>query len=307
VVTALAIGGILLADLLLFHRHPHVMPPARAARRSVGWIVAAIAFAGVIWLQQDGAAAADYLAGYLTEKAISVENVFVFALILRSLAIPADLQPRLLLLGLAGSIVLRGGFIAGGRPLLAALDWAPYLLGALLVATALPIARHRAGSPARLGRLRRLLGRMVPLTEDFQGRRLVGRRQGRRALTPLGVALAALLTADLVFAVDSIPAVYAVTDEPFLVFSAGAFALLGIKGLYFLFAAALDRLACLHLGLAGVLALVGAKLLLAPIWKIPTPALLGAIGAVLAAAAATSWAPLRRVCGRTDPAPPADG
>jgi tellurite resistance protein TerC len=307
VTTACALGLALLADLFHFHRHPHVMSPARAARRSAGWIAVAVAVAGVIWLLQDGAAAAGYLAGYLTEKAISVENVFVFALILRYLAVPADLQPRLLLIGLTASIVLRGGFIAGGRALLDALDWAPYVLGALLVTTALPIVRHRRGTPAHPGPLWRALGRLVPLTEGYQGPRLVGRRGGRRAATPLALALGALLLTDLIFAVDSIPAVYAVTDEPFLVFCAGAFALLGIKGLYFLFSAALDRLPYLNLGLAAVLAMVGAKMLLAPWWKIPTLVLLGAMATVLAAAAAASWAPLRTARRPGGTSPGADG
>jgi tellurite resistance protein TerC len=301
-----ALGLALAIDLFLFHRRPHVMSPARAARRSAGWIAAALGFAAVIWLQQDGAAAAAYLAGYLTEKAISVENVFVFALILRYLAVPADLQPRLLLIGLTASIVLRGGFIAAGRALLDTLDWAPLLLGAFLVATALPIVRHRRATPAHPGPLWRALGRLLPLTDGYQGSRLIGRRGGRRAATPLAAALAALLLTDLVFAVDSIPAVYAVTDEPFLVFGAGAFALLGIKGLYFLFAAALDRLAYLNLGLAAVLAMVGAKMLLDPWWKVPTPALLGAMAAVLAAAAAASWIALRGSPEPDRPAPPPD-
>lgn len=306
---ALTAGGIALAvglDLFVFHRRPRAMPLGSALRRSAAWIGLALAFAGVIWLLEGGGAAALYLAGYLSEKAISVENVFVFALVLRYLAVPASLQPRLLLLGLGASIVLRGGFIAAGKPLLDSLAWSTYLLGALLVATAVPIALHRTGSPhSATNPILRALRRVVPVTDEYQGSRFIGRQGGARALTPLAVALAGLLATDIVFAIDSIPAIYALTDEPFLVFSAGAFALLGIKGLYFLFSAALDRFAYLHVGLGAVLALVGTKLLIADLYKMPIAGVLGAIVAILAAATAASLLASRRARGR--PAAPFPG
>jgi tellurite resistance protein TerC len=235
----------------------------RAAALASGfWVAAGLAFGGVLWLWQGPAPAGQYFAGYLLEKALSVDNIFVFVLLFTSLAVPAAQQRRVLYFGVVGALVLRGGFIAAGGALLDRISWVFYVFGALVVLAGVRMARpHAATDPAKNLTVR-ALRRVLPVTRDYDGGRFFTRAGGKMMATPLFVALVAIETTDLVFALDSIPAVFGVTSQPYIVFTANAFALLGLRALFFLVTGLLDRLVYLSGGLAVILAFIGVKLIL---------------------------------------------
>ena len=222
-------------------------------------------FAGIHLL---GPVSAEYLlAGYLVEKSLSVDNLFVFMLLLAAFAVPAALQQRVLLYGIVGALALRGVFIAVGAAALQAFSATFVVFGAVLVVTAVKVfhdARSGHDREVDVGHMRsvRLLRRFFPVTNDYAGPRLTVKEAGRRALTPLAVVVVAVFATDVVFAVDSVPAAYGITDDPYLVFATNAFALLGLRALYFLLAGALSRLIYLGYGLAAILGLIGLKLVL---------------------------------------------
>ena len=208
-----------------------------------------------IWQQYGGDRGLEYYTGYLVEKSLSVDNLFVFLLLLTAFAVPRELQQRVLLIGVAGALVLRGVFIALGAQLIASFSWAFLLFGAVLLVTAVKVRRD-AMSPddhtIDIGSIRtvRLLRRLWPVTESYAGTRLTVRENGRRALTPLALVIVAILGTDVVFAIDSVPAVYGITGDPYLVFATNAFALLGLRALYFVVEGALGSLRHLGHGLA---------------------------------------------------------
>ncbi len=284
-------------------RRPHEV----SMREAIGWtlfyLALPIGFGVAIWTGYGSVPGAEFFTGYLLEKSLSVDNLFVFMLLLAGFAVPARLAQRVLLYGIAGALVLRGVFIAIGAAALSELDWAFLLFGAILLITAAKLLVDAAGGheyDVDISALRsvRLMRRVWPVTDDYRGPRMTVREAGRRALTPLALVVTAVMTADLVFAVDSVPAVYGVTGDPYLVFATNAFALLGLRALYFVLNAALGRLVHLAYGLAVILAFIGVKLVLHwahGIWdgmpEIPTAASLGVIVAVLAVVTATSlWA-----------------
>ena len=259
----------------------------------------------VLWLWGGTNAGEEYFAGYLIEKALSVENIFVFALVLGYFAVPAANQHRVLFFGVLGALVLRGAFIAGGKALLENFHWMIYVFGAFLVLTALRMATQEEISvdPGR-NPLLRALRRVIPMTDQYHGQRFWVREGGRRLATPMLAVLVAVETTDVVFAVDSIPAIFAVTTDTFVVFTSNAFALLGLRALYFLLAGAMHRLSYLKIGLAGVLALVGIKMLISDLYKVPIAISLGAIAAILAVAVGASlWKAHREEAG-AGPTPP---
>lgn len=289
---AACVGVIAVAlalDLFVFHRHAHQVSLREAAFASIGWVALGVAFGVTLWLWGGAEPGQEYFAGYLIEKALSVENVFVFALVLRYFAVPPENQHRVLFLGVLGALILRGGFIAGGKALLDSFHWMIYVFGAFLVLTALRMATQDEISvdPAR-NPLLKALRRVIPMTEEYEGQRFWVRRAGRRMATPMLAVLVAIETTDVVFAVDSIPAIFAVTTDTFVVFSSNAFALLGLRALYFLLAGAMMRLKYLKVGLAAVLALVGVKMLITDLYKMPIAISLGAIATILAVAVAAS-------------------
>lgn len=286
----LAVIAVALAlDLFVFHRHAHQVSLREAAFASIGWVALGISFGVAVWLWGGAGSGQEYFAGYLIEKALSVENVFVFALVLRYFAVPAENQHRVLFLGVLGALILRGGFIAGGKALLDSFHWMIYVFGAFLVLTALRMATQDEISvdPAR-NPLLKALRRVIPMTDEYEGQRFWVRRAGRRMATPMLAVLVAVETTDVVFAVDSIPAIFAVTTDTFVVFTSNAFALLGLRALYFLLAGAMMRLKYLKTGLAAVLALVGVKMLITDLYKMPIAISLGAIAAILTVAVAAS-------------------
>ncbi|HSS09885.1 MAG TPA: TerC family protein, partial [Acidimicrobiales bacterium] len=294
-----AIGLILVMlalDLLVVHRDAHEVSTREAATWSAVWITLAMGFGGAVWAWLGREAAGAYLAGYLTEKLLSVDNIFVLALLLSYFAVPPRLQHRLLFWGVLGALVFRGVFIGAGAALLHAAHWTTYVFGAFLIVTSLKLLRHGDSEvhPDRNPVLRVLRG-VVPLTTDYHGQRFVVRDAGRRLATPLLAVLIVVETTDIVFAVDSIPAIFALTDDPFLVFTSNAFALLGMRALYFLLADMIGRFTYLKIGLAAVLALAGVKMLAADLYDVPVWASLGAIALILASSVVASL--------RTRPAP----
>jgi tellurite resistance protein TerC len=262
--------ALLAIDLFVFHRHAHVVSFREAAVFSTAWVAVGLAFCGVILWWRGPTDAGEYLAGYLIEKALAVDNIFVFALIFSYFSVPAKYQHRVLFWGILGALVFRAAFIAGGAALLSAFHWTVYVFGAFLIFTGVQMARHR-DRPIDPGRnpVVRLFRRVVPTTRDYRGQRLTVREGGRRMATPLLAVLVLIETTDILFAVDSIPAIFAVTRDPFLVFSSNAFAILGLRAMYFMLAGMLDRFVYLKIGLSAVLVFVGAKMLLSDVVEVP--------------------------------------
>jgi len=281
--------AMLLVDLALFGGRGEAISMRRAAFWSIGWTGLGLAFAGFLWAWQGGEPAGEYLAGFLIEKSLSVDNLFVFALIFGYLGVPARWQRRVLFWGIVGAIVLRGIFIAAGATLLDAFHYTTYVFGVFLILTGLRIARQREVhvDPGRNPALR-LLRRFLPMTVGYSGDRLIVREGGRRWATPMLAALVLVATFDVVFAVDSIPAIFAVTRETFIVYAANAFSLLGLASLYFLLAGMMDRFHYLGIGLAAVLVFIGAKMTLADLVEIPVFVSLAVVVLVLCAAVVAS-------------------
>ena len=264
------IGGLLAVDLLVLHRDAHEVSFREASLTSIAWIGIGLAFGAGVWVIMGPTAGGEYFAGYLIEKALAVDNIFVFALIFGALAVPKRLQHRVLFWGVVGALVFRGIFIAGGALILERFHWTIYVFGALLVATGVKmlLARNEHKDPSR-GVVMRAFRRLVPTTDDYVGQRFFTRRGATLLATPLLAALVLVETTDIIFAVDSIPAIFAVTDDPFLVFASNAFAILGLRALYFMLAGLIDRFVFLKIGLSAVLLFVGAKMLLASVITVP--------------------------------------
>jgi tellurite resistance protein TerC len=262
VVLAAIVGGMLVLDLVVLHRDAKAVAFREAAAWSVAWVLLALGFGVFVGFARGGTAVGEYLAGYLVELSLSVDNVFVFALLFSAFAVPSAYQHRLLFWGVLGAVIFRAVFIAAGTAVLAAAHWVIYLLGAFLIVTGLRLARSNghAVSPDRNPVLR-IFRRLVPMTDDFRGPAFIVRERGRRLATPMLAALVAIETTDIVFALDSIPAVFAVTTEPFIVFSSNLFAILGLRSLYFLLAGLLDRFVYLRHGLAALMTFAGGKIL----------------------------------------------
>ncbi len=292
----LFLAALLVLDLAVFHRRAHAVSLREAATWSAMWIGLALLFGAGIYFFSGSQAAAEFLTGYLVEKALSLDNVFVIALILGSFAVPAAVQHRVLFWGVFGALVMRGGFILGGVALLERFHWLLYVFGGFLLLTGARLALSRPRPPdlARHPAVR-LVRRVLPVSETYVGGRLLLRRDGRWLATPLLLALVLVETSDLLFAVDSIPAVLAVSRDPFVVYTSNAFALLGLRSLYFLLAGGMGRLRYLQPALALILMLVGAKLLLAEVYPVPAAVSLVAIVTVLGAAVLASLRGVRGV------------
>ncbi len=276
------IVAMLLVDLLVLHRHAHVVTVREAAITSTFWIALGLSFGGVIWAWQGGTTAGEYFAGYLIEKSLSVDNVFVFVLIFSYFAVPPQYQHRVLFWGILGALVMRGAFILVGAVLLEALEWILYLFGAFLLFTAFKMFRQSEMEldPSE-NRVLRLVARFVPMTTEYDGQKLFTKRTGTLLATPLFAVLVIVETTDLVFAVDSIPAIFAVTRDPFIVYTSNAFAILGLRALYFLLAGVAHRFVYLKTGLAVILAFVGTKMLIAEFYHVPVWFSLTVIASVL--------------------------
>ena len=285
-----ALVAVLLAvDLIAFAGRAERVSFRRAIAWSVAWSLLGLAFAGFLWWWQGREPAGEYLAGFMIEKSLSIDNLFVFALIFGYFAVPGAYQRRVIYWGIVGAIVLRGLFTLAGATLLDAFHYTIYLFGGFLVLTGIRMARHRSVEihPERNPVLR-LLRRVLPMTSRFEGDRLFVHQEGRRVATPLLAALMLVATFDVVFAVDSIPAIFAVTRETFIVYAANAFSLLGLGALYFVLAGMIERFRYLNLGLAGVLVFVGLKMTLADLYAVPVYTSLAVIVLTLALAVGAS-------------------
>jgi tellurite resistance protein TerC len=296
--------ALLLFDLVAFGRRREEISFRRAVTWSVAWTLLGLAFAPFLYAWQGRAPAEEYLAGYLIEKSLSIDNLFVFALIFSYFAVPAAYQRRVIFWGIVGAIILRGLFIVAGSALLDAFHYTVYVFGAFLVVTGIRMARHSHVEihPERNPVLK-LLERVMPMSTSYDRDRLLTRENGKRVATPMLAALALVATFDVVFAVDSIPAIFAVTRDTFIVYAANAFSLLGLASLYFVLAGMMGRFQYLNVGLAVVLVFVGAKMILADVYEIPVYASLVVIVGTLGAAVGFSL--LRRPKGRPRPVPAA--
>ena len=295
---------VMLAIDLFAHREAHVVGVREAAAWSGLWVALGVAFGAVVWWVWGGEFAAQYYAGYVIEKSLAVDNVFVFAVIFSYFAVPREYQHRVLFYGVLGALVFRAVFIAAGSVLIASFAWILYVFGGFLVLTGIRMARHRAETiDIERSVVLRLFRRVVPVTDTYHGQRFLIRRGGRWVATPLLAVLVLVEVTDIVFAVDSIPAIFAVTQQPFLVFTSNAFAILGLRAMYFLLADLMHRFVYLKLGLALVLVWVGIKMLLLEVYKIPTTASLAVVVLILTLAVAASWRSTREASVSTESAP----
>jgi tellurite resistance protein TerC len=287
---------LLALDLGVFHRKAHAVGVREALGWSLFWIVLALIFnAGVCyWFGRQ--IALEFLTGYLVEKALSVDNIFVFLVIFSYFAVPAAFQHRVLFFGILGALVMRGVFILVGATLLAAFHWMLYVFGALLVllGAKMLVEKDNEVHPER-NLLFRLFKRCVSATDTYRGHRFVVYESGRWLATPLLLVVVAIEATDVMFAIDSIPAVFAITDDPFVVYTSNVLAILGLRALFFALAGAMHKIHYLQTGLAFVLAFVGVKMLLTDVYKISVLTSLAIIALLLGIAVAASLWRLRSV------------
>jgi tellurite resistance protein TerC len=260
------VGGLCILfafDLFIVDRKPHAVSIGEAARWVVFYIACAAVFGLGVWLFAGSEFAVEYLAGYVTEYSLSVDNLFIFVIIMAAFGVPAVHQHQVLLIGIVLALIMRGLFIAAGAALISNFSWVFYLFGALLIYLGWKQIRQRVQDVEFKENIAlRVLRKLVPVTDKFYGARLTVRRDGKRWVTPMIVVMIAIGSADLIFALDSIPAVFGLTQEPFIVFTANAFALMGLRQLYFLIGGLLSRLVYLSIGLGAILGFIGVKLVL---------------------------------------------
>ncbi|GAB2635677.1 TerC family protein [Nocardia goodfellowii] len=265
-ITVLVILGLFVFDFYAHVRTPHEPTFRESAFWSSVYIGIALLFGGLVAWRWGGTYAGEYYAGFVTEKALSVDNLFIFLIIMSTFAVPRMYQQKVLLIGIVLALVMRGVFIAVGAAAISAWSWVFYLFGAFLIYTAVKLLKESGHEEEveekRDSRIVALAKKILPTTQEYDGDKLVTRIDGHRAVTPLFLALLAIGFADLLFALDSIPAIYGLTEQPYLVFTANAFALMGLRQLYFLIGGLLDRLVYLSYGLAAILAFIGVKLVL---------------------------------------------
>jgi tellurite resistance protein TerC len=262
-VTVVGVMAILVTDLLLVSRRPHKPTVREAARVVVFFVLLALAFGGLVWAVWGSRYAAEFYAGWLTEYSLSLDNLFVFVIIMARFAVPAALQQTVLIIGILLALVLRGVFIAVGAFVIERFSSIFFLFGAFLIWTAWTLLRGGDEEEEfEENALIRWVGRVVPITPDYHGVRLRVSVDGVRLWTPMLIVMIAIGTTDLLFALDSIPAIFGLTKEPYLVFTANAFALMGLVQLFFVLGGLLDRLRYLNVGLAVILAFIGVKLVL---------------------------------------------
>ena len=277
-------------DLGVFHRKAHAVPFREAFIWTGVWVSLALAFGAITWAWRGSAVAQQYIAGYLIEWSLSVDNVFVWILIFTHFTVPKTYQHRVLFWGVLGAIVLRLIFILGGTALLNRFEWVVYIFGALLLVTAYRfLVGKESERSVEESAVLRFVRRFIPITERYEGQKLTVKRGKRRVATPLFAVLVMVEATDVVFAVDSIPAIFAITRDPFVVFSSNALAILGLRSLYFVLAGAVTRFRYLRPSLGVLLAFVGAKMLLSDVVHIGTQISLAVIVAILGTGIVASW------------------
>jgi tellurite resistance protein TerC len=286
---ALLVGATLFLDLGVFHRRAHTVSVREALVWTLVWIAISLAFNAGVYFYFGPERALEFLTGYVIEKALSVDNIFIFLVIFSAFAVPSALQHRVLFWGILGAMLLRGVFILIGAALIHSFQWVIYLFGAFLVFTGAKLLVKRAAEAhPNQNPLFRLFRRVVPSVSDYRGSRFTVIEGGKRCATPLLVVLVAIEVTDIAFAVDSIPAVFGVSRDPFIVYTSNIFAILGLRALYFALAGVMGRFHYLSTGLALVLVFVGLKMLLAEWHKIPIGFSLGVVAALLLGSMAAS-------------------
>ena len=288
--------GLLVLDLRVVHRRAHAVGLREALGWSVAWVAMSLVFGAGVWVRFGHQAGLEFLTGYVIEKALSVDNLFVFAVIFSSFGVPAAYQHRVLFWGILGALVMRAVFILAGAALLARFHFVFFLFGGFLVLTGIRIlfTRPEIPHPERHPAVR-LFRRLVPMTADYRGTRFLVRDGARWLATPLLLVLLVVEATDVIFAVDSIPAVFAVTRDPFIVFTSNICAILGLRALYFLIAGLIDRFRYLKVGLGLALVFVGVKMLLSDVYHISIDASLGVIALLIGGSIAASlWRPTGR-------------
>ena len=297
---ALVVGAILLliiVDLLTISRKPHDVMFKEAAIWSIFYIGIAIAFGVWVWQTAGSQFGTEYFAAYLVEKSLSVDNLFVFIIILAQFAVPSIYHQRVLMFGVILALVLRAIFIAVGAAALAAFSFTFVIFGAILIWTGVGLFKHWDEDPSpEDNALVRIIRKRIAMTDEYDGSKIFTKVNGKRLATPMFIVMIAIASTDLLFALDSIPATFGVTQEPFLVFAANAFALLGLRALYFLLKGLLDKLVYLSLGLSIILMFIGVKLIMtyvheivAEVPKIPTLVSLAVIGSILVISTVASF------------------
>jgi len=284
--------AMLALDLGVFHRKAHAVSGREALAWSVVWISLSLVFNAAIYFYWDrmvpastytnSEAALAFFTGYLIEKSLSVDNIFVFILIFSFFGVPAAYQHRVLFWGILGALIMRGILIAVGAALLHEFHWIIYIFGAFLIFTGIRMVwHHQENVQPDNNPVVKLFRRFMPVTESFEKDQFFVRRAGRLLATPLFLILLVVESTDLIFAVDSIPAIFAVTQDPFIVYTSNVFAILGLRALYFLLANVMDKFQYLKFGLAGVLIFIGAKMVIVDVYKIPIGVSLGVVASIL--------------------------
>jgi tellurite resistance protein TerC len=273
---------LLAVDLGIFHRKAHEVGLREATAWSIAWVVLSLLFAGGIYMYAGARPATEFLTGYLIEKSLSVDNIFVMVLIFSYLGVPSRYQHRVLFWGILGALVMRGAFIAVGALLLSTFHWVIYIFGALLVVTGVRMAFREEKPPEIEGNpLVRLASRFVPMTPRYHGQKFFAIENAKRVATPLFLAVLLVEFTDLIFALDSIPAIFGITRDPFLVYTSNVFAILGLRALYFVLAGVVAKFHLLRFGLAVILVFVGVKMLIDGIYEIPVFVALAVIAIIL--------------------------
>ena len=278
----LFILALLALDLGVFHRKAHEISVKEALAWSAAWVGLALVFNGLVWHWFGAQRGLEFLTGYLIEKALSVDNIFVFLVIFSYFAVPRAFQHRVLFWGIVGALILRATFILLGAALLQRFHWVVYVFGALLVVTGVKLFVERGTEvhPER-NPVYRLFKRYLPSVDGYRGARFIVKENGRRLATPLLLVVVVVEATDVVFAVDSIPAIFAVTTDPFIVYTSNIFAILGLRALYFVLAGVMDRFHYLRVALAAVLCFVGVKMLIVDLYKVPVGVSLGVVATLL--------------------------
>lgn len=274
--------AMLLVDLKVFHAEPKQDSTKQAALWAVFWISLGVVFGVIVYFLRGPTAAGEYAAGFLIEKALSVDNIFVFLVIFSYFQVKPEYQHHVLFYGILGAIVFRGLFIAAGVTLINRFEWVLYLMGALLIYTAYRITKGTASVHPEKNPVLKLFRKRFRTTTKFHGQKLFAIENGRRVATPLFVVLLVVEVTDVAFAVDSIPAIFAITRDPFIILSSNVFAILGLRALYFLLAGSIEKFHLLKYGLGIILAFVGVKMLLHEYWHPPISVSLGVIVVTLA-------------------------
>ncbi|GAB4321204.1 MAG: TerC family protein [Candidatus Zixiibacteriota bacterium] len=269
---------LLLLDLFVFHRKPHEVKTGEAAKWVIFWVGLAAAFNVFVFFELGAAKALEFTTGYLIEEALSIDNVFVFLVLFKYFHVPKELQHRVLFFGILGAIILRGVFILAGAALINEFHWVIYIFGAFLVITGIKLVVqdevevHPERNPAL-----KFLRRVVPMTSDYRGPKFFVKEMGKRLATPLFAVLVVIEATDVVFAVDSIPAIFGVTRDPFIVYTSNIFAILGLRALFMLLAGIMDKFRFLKYGLGFVLVFVGIKMLISGWYHVPIALSLGVV------------------------------